>query len=46
MPLYPQDFAELMGGRIPQTETSAEIPKSLKHTLIGEITACEIGWSK
>lgn len=44
MPLYPQDFAELMGGRIPQTETSAEIPKSLKHTLIGDTTAREIGW--
>jgi len=44
MPLYPQDFAELMGGRIPQTETSAEIPKSLKHTQIGDITAREIGW--
>jgi hypothetical protein len=44
MPLYPQDFAELMGGRIPQSETSAEIPKSLKQTLIGDITAREIGW--
>ena len=44
MPLYPQDFAELMGGRIPQSETSAEIPNSLKQTLIGDITAREIGW--
>jgi len=33
-----------MGGRIPISETQAEIPKSLKHTLIGEKTAREIGW--
>lgn len=45
-PLYPQDFAELMGGRIPKSETEADIPKSLKHTLIGEKTAHEIGWLK
>lgn len=45
-PLYPQDFAELMGGRIPMSETKAEIPKSLSQTLIGEKTAREIGWLK
>ncbi|MDO9233642.1 MAG: hypothetical protein Q8N02_01435 [Methylotenera sp.] len=45
-PLYPQDFAELMGGRVPKSETEAEIPKSLKHTLVGEKTAREIGWLK
>jgi len=44
VPLYPQDFAELMGGRIPQDEAFAEIPKSLKQTLIGSMTAREIGW--
>jgi len=43
-PLYPQDFAELMGGRIPLDEAFAEIPKSLKQTLIGSMTAREIGW--
>ena len=43
-PLYPQNLAELMGGRIPISETQAEIPKSLKYTLIGEKTAREIGW--
>lgn len=43
-PLYPQDFAELMGGRVPKSERQAEIPKSLKHTLVGERTAREIGW--
>lgn len=45
-PLYPQDFAELMGGRVPMSETKAEIPKSLSQTLIGEKTAREIGWLK
>jgi hypothetical protein len=45
-PLYPQDFAELMGGRVPVSETKAEIPKSLSQTLIGQKTAREIGWMK
>jgi hypothetical protein len=45
-PRYPQDFAEIMGGRVPVSETKAEIPKSLAHTLIGEKTAEEIGWVK
>ncbi|PKO47983.1 MAG: hypothetical protein CVU29_00980 [Betaproteobacteria bacterium HGW-Betaproteobacteria-22] len=45
-PLYPQDFAELMGGRVAKSEAHAEIPKSLKHTLVGEKTAREIGWLK
>jgi hypothetical protein len=43
-PLYPQDFAELMGGRLPVSDIKAEIPKSLTQTLIGEKTAREIGW--
>jgi len=46
MPLYPQNFAELMGGRVPQSTAEADIPKSLRHTLIGEQTAREIGWLK
>ena len=45
-PRYPQDFAELMGGRIPMSESAAEIPKSLVQTLIGDKTAKEIGWLK
>jgi hypothetical protein len=45
-PRYPQDFAELMGGRVPISETKAEIPKSLNKTLIGAKTAKEIGWLK
>ncbi|MES2502041.1 MAG: hypothetical protein V4545_05495, partial [Pseudomonadota bacterium] len=45
-PLYPQDLAELMGGRIPINESKAEIPKSLSFTTIGNKTALEIGWLK
>lgn len=45
-PRYPQDFAELMGGRIPVSDTQAEIPKNLGQTLIGDKTAFEIGWLK
>ncbi|HSI43102.1 MAG TPA: hypothetical protein VK949_02060 [Methylotenera sp.] len=45
-PLYPQDLAELMGGRVPIDETHAEIPKNLEQTLIGKKTAHEIGWLK
>jgi hypothetical protein len=45
-PRYPQDFGEIMGGRVPIDETKAEIPKNLAQTLIGEKTAREIGWLK
>lgn len=44
-PRYPQQFAEIMGGRIPVSETQAEIPESLDSTLIGTATAAEIGWA-
>lgn len=43
-PRLPQQYAELMGGRVPLTEGTAEIPKSLRLTLIGLQTAKEIGW--
>jgi hypothetical protein len=45
-PLYPQNFAELMGGRIAISDREAEIPKSLQQTIIGDKTAREIGWLK
>ena len=41
-PLYPQRFAEIMGGRIALAENDAVIPKSLKFALIGPMTASEI----
>ncbi len=43
-PRYPQYIAELMGGRVPISETKAEIPINLSQTLIGKNTAREIGW--
>ncbi len=43
-PLYPQKQAEIMAGRIPKNENTAEIPKELKYTVIGKATAAEIHW--
>ena len=45
-PLYPQAFAELMGGRIPESGTQSTTPESLQQVIIGAKTASEIGWSK
>jgi hypothetical protein len=45
-PIYPQDFAELMAGRLPVSETKSVMPASLASTLIGRQTAREIGWLK
>lgn len=45
-PLFPQRFAELMGGRIPLTASEAKIPVSLSQVVIGPVTAREIGWMK
>lgn len=42
-PRYPQHWAEIMGGRIPMSETSSAIPVNLQRTLIGAQTAQEIG---
>lgn len=41
-PLYPQRFAEIMGGRIALAKDDAIIPKSLKYVIIGDDTAAEI----
>lgn len=41
-PLYPQRFAEIMGGRIALAKDDAMIPKSLKYVIIGDDTAAEI----
>jgi hypothetical protein len=45
-PLHPQQFAELMGGRIPIAADRAVIPEALEQVLIGPQTAAEIGWTK
>ncbi len=41
-PLFPQRYAEIMGGRIALSNDDAMIPKSLKYAIIGEQTAEEI----
>lgn len=43
-PTYPQDLAEIMGGRIPLSATDAETPRSLGEVIIGPLTAREIRW--
>lgn len=41
-PLYPQRYAEIMGGRIALAANDAVVPKSLKYAVIGPLTAREI----
>ena len=45
-PLYPQSFAELMGGRIPVSSVESTTPESLQQVIVGAKTASEIGWSR
>lgn len=45
-PLYPQSFAELMGGRIPLSSDESVTPESLRQVIVGETTAREIGWQR
>jgi hypothetical protein len=41
-PLYPQRYAEVMGGRIARAANVAIIPQNLEYVLIGPLTASEI----
>ncbi len=41
-PLYPQRYAEIMGGRVALSEHDSTIPNSLDHVVIGPLTASEI----
>jgi len=41
-PLFPQQDAEIMGGRIALSADDSVIPKSLKYAVIGSLTATEI----
>lgn len=42
VPLFPQRYAEIMGGRIALAADDAVTPQSLKYALIGPVTAQEI----
>jgi hypothetical protein len=44
VPRFPQDEAEIMGGRIPVSETEARMPAGLGYAVMGKKTAGEIGW--
>lgn len=43
-PLYPQQKAEIMGGRIPLSPQTSKMPESLNEVVIGNFTAVEINW--
>jgi hypothetical protein len=43
-PVFPQRFAEVMGGRVPVSPSQARIPDNLDEVLIGAATALEIRW--
>jgi hypothetical protein len=45
-PLYPQDYAELMAGRIALDARSAAMPEDLSQVVVGPATAREIGWAQ
>ncbi|MEN8143180.1 MAG: hypothetical protein ABFQ82_06235 [Thermodesulfobacteriota bacterium] len=45
-PLYPQIQAEIMGGLIPESEENGKMPDGLGWTVIGSLTAGEIGWTE
>lgn len=40
----PQQYAEIMGGRIPLSETEAVMPENLQQVRIGRYTALELRW--
>ena len=43
-PTYPQEKAEIMGGRIALSGSRTAMPRSLGSCVIGRDTAAEIGW--
>jgi hypothetical protein len=45
-PLYPQQQAEIMAGRVAMSQRSAEAPIGLSQVVIGPVTAREIHWTK
>ena len=45
-PRVPQRRAEIMAGRIPISETEAEIPADMTQVVIGAQTAREINWAR
>lgn len=44
VPVWPQTLAEVMGGRVPLSQSEVRIPLSLDEVVIGDATALEINW--
>jgi len=44
-PLFPQQYGEIMAGRIALSATEAAMADDLDSMLVGPLTAHEIGWS-
>lgn len=44
-PLYPQAETEIMAGRRPLSATESEMPRNLRHVIVGPATAREIRWT-
>jgi hypothetical protein len=45
-PRYPQEFGEIMAGRVATGPRAAVIPDELATMLVGPLTAREIGWTR
>jgi hypothetical protein len=45
-PRFPQDYAEVMAGRIAVSAREAAMPEDLSQVLVGDATAREIGWRR
>jgi len=45
-PLYPQDRAEIMAGRVALSTQESETPSSLRNVVVGPETALEIRWTR
>ena len=43
-PRYPQQYAEVMGGRVPVSESRSVMPRTLLSVRVGMQTATEINW--
>ncbi|WP_293267354.1 hypothetical protein [Neptunomonas sp.] len=43
-PLLPQTYAEIMGGRVQVSPSTALVPPSLDHVVVGPATAIEVNW--
>ena len=44
-PLFPQQFGEIMAGRIATAPDTAVMADGLDEMLVGALTGLEIGWS-